>query len=229
MKKIKVVPPKKFLSAVAILAIESINQMKDKADKWQQELSDWRQSHPTDERKRTDLFEIEFPENTDGYLYPDFLLNNYTFSVSVIYGTKVRFKKLRCYLIVSLGRNAHVNKIEPEFSLHIKVSVENLGDATEAFPRIMNFDWDAGFAYFNWISDDEQKKKGIGLYSPFMGTLGIALIFNDDDINKSVIAALEDCLKEINQKFTSAQKTLHYVSEESLNKKRLNVIREVHQ
>jgi hypothetical protein len=126
--------------------------------------------------------------------------------------------------MASLGDNSHVGKIEPEYSIHLEMLVDNLGEADEYYATSMNLNCELNWMVPNWITDDEEEKYCLGFLSPFLGRLGVGIVFNNDKERENIITILEKYLDELNKKFNTSFK-LPFQEKEKIREVRSKMVR----
>ena len=148
-------------------------------------------------------------EEITGSIHTDPRLNVRFLGEEEIGSTKVRFEKMKCYLKVDLGPNSPFGRIEPGFSINVEILAMDAEPGGQYPPVGISLNWDTSLIYANWcVPGERERRVGLGLRSIQPDPLGVCLVFDDDDVRKNVIIAVEKSLVEINRKFSSSLQLL---------------------
>ena len=173
------------------------------------------------------LDEIEFTNDTVGFLYADHLLSRFIPSIGMNQGEKVRVESLKLFLKAGVG--PFVGD-KPELYPEVELILANLTSSSfSAFPAKLQIIYDLRTTMVDWVSDNHEKQLlGFGQIQLFSSPPGLALIFESDNDRQEIVRYLARIIQRINEKFGFKFSLIH-VSKEQLKEKRKNLIREVHQ
>jgi hypothetical protein len=171
------------------------------------------------------LIKMEF-ENVTGHIYIDHLLTSYSIPIDYSYPVNVRIDSFEFCLVGSVGP---FDSDRPEYYVVLNVKATNLEKANSMFnpyPEELTFEYDLRKMDANWISD-ARDTRGLGFaeFRPFLGQLGIVLIFDNDRDRREVVRHSMRIFRLINEKFGSSI-GFNYVSGDWLQEKRSKLIRE---